>query len=185
MHSDLISVAVTSRHFHKLASTVLYRNFHIIFPDEDDPDFDLPKDGLAGGLDTFATSDYNYAAHLKDLSMETVSTGFKAEVSYQPYLYSASCGKFLNSLLHLTIKRAKALEVFRFVDPDSLISSRQVAKPSLQMEHSCRTQQGCLSGAPPSILAQVFAYPAAGRRFILRTASAFTSLWRPQSRCPR
>lgn len=103
-----------SKHFHELASARLYRNFHIIFPDDDDIDFDSPIDGLAGGLDTFTTSDYDYAKHLKDLSMDTLSSGPKGELSYQPYLYSASCGKFFNTLLHLMLKRAKALEAFRY-----------------------------------------------------------------------
>ena len=103
-----------SKHFHELASTQLYRNFHIIFPDDDDLNFDSPIDGLAGGLDTFTTSEYNYARHLKDLSMDTLSAGSKGEQSYQSYLYSASCGKFLNTLLYLTLKKAKSLEAFRY-----------------------------------------------------------------------
>lgn len=52
--------------------------------------------------------------------MDTVSTGAKAEHAYKPYLYSASCGKFLNTLLFLTIKKAKSLEIFRFVAPHIL-----------------------------------------------------------------
>lgn len=102
-----------SKHFHELASAQLYRNFHIIFPDDEDVNFDSPIDGLAGGLDTFTTSEYNYAKHLKDLSMDTLSAGRKGEESYQAYLYKASCGKFLNTLLHLTLKRARSLESFR------------------------------------------------------------------------
>jgi hypothetical protein len=49
--------------------------------------------------------------------MDTVSTGVKGEHAYKPYLYSASCGKFLNTLLSLTLKKAKALETFRWVTP--------------------------------------------------------------------
>ncbi|KAG5984523.1 hypothetical protein E4U55_004419 [Claviceps digitariae] len=112
--SDLICLALVSRRFHELASAQLYRNFHIIFPDEDDIHFDSPIDGLAGGLNTFTTSEYNYARHLRDLSMDTLSLGRKGEQSYQPYLYKASCGKFLNTLLHLTLKRARSLESFRW-----------------------------------------------------------------------
>jgi Arc/MetJ-type ribon-helix-helix transcriptional regulator len=112
--SDLICLALVSRHFHELASALLYRNFHIIFPDDDDLDLDSPIDGLAGGLDTFTTSDYNYAKHLRDLSMDTLSAGDKGEQSYQSYLYSASCGKFLNSLLYLTLKKSRSLEAFRW-----------------------------------------------------------------------
>ncbi|PTB45780.1 hypothetical protein M441DRAFT_65420 [Trichoderma asperellum CBS 433.97] len=112
--SDLICLAVVSRHFHELASAQLYKNFHIIFPDDDDLSFDSSIDGLASGLNTFTTSNYDYAKHLRDFSMDTLSAGLKGEASYQSYLYSASCGKFLNTLLHLTLKRARSLEVFRW-----------------------------------------------------------------------
>ncbi|KAM4056630.1 F-box-like domain-containing protein [Hirsutella rhossiliensis] len=112
--ADLICVALVCKRFHELASAQLYRNFHIVFPDEDDINFDSPIDGLAGGLDTFTTSDYNYAKYLRDLSMDTLSAGVKGEKSYQPYVYTASCGKFLNSLLHLTLRKATSLETFRW-----------------------------------------------------------------------
>ncbi|KAF5980421.1 hypothetical protein FCOIX_4846 [Fusarium coicis] len=112
--SELICCALVSRHFHELASAQLYRSFNILFPDDDDVRFESPIDGLAGGLDTFTTSEYNYAKHLRELSMDTVSTGVKAEHAYKPYLYSASCGKFLNTLLYLTLKKAKSLESFRW-----------------------------------------------------------------------
>lgn len=111
--SDLICLSLVSRHFRELAAAQLYRNFHIVFPDEDDPAFDSPIDGLAGGLDTFVTSEYDYAKHLRDLSLDTLSTGEKAENAYKPYLFSVSCGKFMNSLLLLTLRKAKALESFR------------------------------------------------------------------------
>ncbi|XWW95551.1 hypothetical protein V2A60_003512 [Cordyceps javanica] len=112
--SDLICVALVSKHFHDLASAILYRDFHIIFPDDDDLSFESPVDGLAGGLDTFTTSEYDYARHLRDLSMDTLSSGLKGERSYQPYLYSSSCGKFFNTLLFLTLKKAQFLESFRY-----------------------------------------------------------------------
>ncbi|KND87843.1 hypothetical protein TOPH_07476, partial [Tolypocladium ophioglossoides CBS 100239] len=111
---DLICLAIASKRLHELASAQLYRNFHIVFPDDDDINLDSPIDGLAGGLDTFTTSEYNYAKHLRDLSMDTLSAGIKGEHSYQSYLYSASCGKFLNTLLYLTLKKAKSLEAFRW-----------------------------------------------------------------------
>ncbi|KAG6011329.1 hypothetical protein E4U54_008140, partial [Claviceps lovelessii] len=131
--SDLICLALVSRRFHELASAQLYRNFHIIFPDEDDINFDSPIDGLAGGLDTFTTSEYNYARHLKDLSMDTLSPGRKGEQSYQPYLYKASCGKFLNTLLYLTLKRARSLETFRW-------NIRiELSRPVYAQLHSIRT----------------------------------------------
>ncbi|KAJ4164768.1 hypothetical protein LMH87_006430 [Akanthomyces muscarius] len=112
--ADLICVALVSRHFHDLASAILYRDFHIIFPDDDDLSFDSPIDGLAGGLDTFTTSEYDYSRHLRDLSMDTLSSGLKGERSYQPFLYSSTCGKFFNTLLYLTLKKAHFLESFRW-----------------------------------------------------------------------
>ncbi|KAK0641543.1 hypothetical protein B0T16DRAFT_335473 [Cercophora newfieldiana] len=111
---DLICLALVSKHCRELAAAQLYRNFHIVFPDEDDPAFDSPIDGLAGGLDTFVTSDYDYAKHLRDLSLDTLSGGDKAELAYKPYLFNVSCGKFMNTLLLLTLRKAKSLESFRW-----------------------------------------------------------------------
>lgn len=112
--SDLICLALVCRKFHELAASQLYRNFHIVFPDEDDPTFDSPIDGLASGLDTFITSEYNYAIHLRDLSLDTLSAGGRAEQAYRPYLYKVSCGKFMNTMLLLTLRKAKALESFKW-----------------------------------------------------------------------
>ncbi|KAK1759285.1 hypothetical protein QBC47DRAFT_457580 [Echria macrotheca] len=111
---DLICLSLVSKHFRELAAAQLYRNFHIVFPDEDDPAFDSPIDGLAGGLDTFVTSDYDYAQHLRELSLDTLSAGDKAEAAYKPYLYSVSCGKFMNTLLLMTLRKAVSLESFRW-----------------------------------------------------------------------
>ncbi|KAH0431396.1 F-box domain-containing protein [Colletotrichum camelliae] len=112
--SDLICLALVSKHFRELAAAQLYRNFHIVFPDEDDPSFDSPIDSLAGGLETFVSSNYDYAQHLRDISLDTLSAGDKAEAAYKPYLYSASCGKFMNTLLQMTLQHAKSLETFRW-----------------------------------------------------------------------
>ncbi|KAF6816985.1 f-box domain-containing protein [Colletotrichum sojae] len=112
--SDLICLALVSKHFRELAAAQLYRNFHIVFPDEDDPSFDSPIDSLAGGLETFVSSDYDYAQHLRDISLDTLSSGDRGEAAYKPYLYSASCGKFMNTLLLMTLRKARSLETFRW-----------------------------------------------------------------------
>lgn len=112
--ADLICLSLVSKHFHDLAAAELYRNFQIVFPDEDDPAYDSPVDGLAGGLETFVTSEYNYAKHLRDISLDTLSAGIKAEQAYKPYIYNVSCGKFMNTLLLMTLRKAKALEKFRY-----------------------------------------------------------------------
>lgn len=115
--ADLICLSLVSKHFHDLSAAELYRNFHIVFPDEDDPAFDSPVDGLAGGLETFVTSEYDYAKHLRDISLDTLSAGIKAEQAYKPYVYNVSCGKFMNTLLLMTLRKAKALEKFRYAEP--------------------------------------------------------------------
>jgi hypothetical protein len=111
---DLICLSLVCKRFREAAAAQLYRNFHIVFPDEDDPTFDSPIDGLAGGLDTFVTSDYNYAQHLRGLSLDTLSAGDKAETAYKPYLSTVSCGKFMNTLLLLTLRKAKSLDTFKW-----------------------------------------------------------------------
>ncbi|KAK3955400.1 hypothetical protein QBC32DRAFT_333442 [Pseudoneurospora amorphoporcata] len=112
--ADLICLALASKECRELAASQLYRQFHIVFPDEDDPSFDSPIDGLAGGLDTFVTSHYDYAQHLRDLSLDTLSAGTKGEAAYKPYLFSNSCGKFMNTLLLLTLRKANKLETFKW-----------------------------------------------------------------------
>ncbi|KAJ2907339.1 uncharacterized protein MKZ38_003196 [Zalerion maritima] len=151
---DLICLSLVNKHFRELSASQLYRNFHIVFPDEDDPQFDSPIDGLAGGLDTFVTSDYNYAGHLRDLSLDTLSAGDKAESAYKNYLYSSSCGKFMNTLLLMTLKKSKSLESFRWNIRVEL--SRPVYKalhniPTLRDLH-IRMQVGESLYSPPPLL---------------------------------
>lgn len=110
---DLICVALVSKHFRDLAAAQLYRDFRIVFPDEDNPQFDTPVDSLASGLDTFVTSEYNYAQYLRALDLDTLNMGDKAMVAYRPYLANLSCGKFMNTLLLLTLRKARALESFK------------------------------------------------------------------------
>ncbi|OTA69609.1 hypothetical protein K449DRAFT_97819 [Hypoxylon sp. EC38] len=114
LQCDWICLSLVCQRFRDLAAAQLYRNFHIIFPDEDDPYFDSPIDGLAGGLSTFATSSYNYAKHLREISLDTLSVGDRAETAYKPYLATVSCGKFLNTLLLLTLRKAESLDTFRW-----------------------------------------------------------------------
>ena len=72
-----------------------------------------PIDGLAGGLDTFATSEYDYAQYLREIILETLSGGDKGERAYRHYHYNVSCGKFMNTLLLLTLRKARTLETFK------------------------------------------------------------------------
>ncbi|KAI0176044.1 hypothetical protein GGR52DRAFT_342374 [Hypoxylon sp. FL1284] len=112
--SDWICLSLVCKRFRDLAASQLYRKFHIVFPDEDDPYFESPIDGLACGLYTFTTSEYNYAKHLREISLDTLSTGPKAETAYKPYQAGLSCGKFMNNLFLLTLRRAPSLDSFRW-----------------------------------------------------------------------
>jgi hypothetical protein len=74
---------------------------------------DHPIDALAGGLDTFVTSDYDYAKYLREIILEPTCGAEHAEHSYRNYLSDVSCGKFLNTLLLLTLRKSKSLETFK------------------------------------------------------------------------
>lgn len=83
-----------------------------MFSDDDDG-FDSPIGGLAGRLDALVTSEHDYAKYLKQLSMDSYSGGDRGERAYKPYSYELSCGRFMNTLLYLALKRARALEKFQ------------------------------------------------------------------------
>lgn len=108
----MISLLLVSKHFRELTAQRLYEKFQIIFPDDDDSSFDGSIDSLAAGLETFATSDYNYARFLKNVSMDTVTSGAKGERAYRRYTSDESCGKFMNTLMILTLRQAKKLDTF-------------------------------------------------------------------------
>ena len=113
--NDLVCLSLVSKSFRHLAATELYREYRIVFPDDDNVTYNAGNsiDSLAGGLDTFVTSDYNYAQHLRSISLDTLRVGSKAEDAYSSYLTNLSCGKFMNTLLLLTLRRARALETFK------------------------------------------------------------------------
>ncbi|KAL5348405.1 tRNA (cytosine-5-)-methyltransferase ncl1 [Pseudogymnoascus australis] len=111
---DLISLSLVSKHFRDLAAARIYRYFHIVFPDGDDGSYESDMDGLAAGLDTIVTSEYDYARYLKEIDLESLSGGAKGERAYGQYTYDLSCGKFMNTLLLLTLRKAKTLETFRW-----------------------------------------------------------------------
>lgn len=108
---------LANKHFRELATAQLYRSFHIVFPDDDDPAYESPVDGLANGLETFATSDYDHAKHLREITLDTVSAGDKAELAYKQYLAANSCGKFMNVLFLLVLRKANKLEKLKCVAP--------------------------------------------------------------------
>ncbi len=76
--------------------------------------YDGTIDALAGGLETFATSDFNYPRFLRSIALDTLSAGKKGQDAYRYYGFDVSCGKFMNTLLLLAMKKANKLEEFRW-----------------------------------------------------------------------
>lgn len=93
----MISLSLVSKAFREIAAANLYRDFYIVFPDEDDRDYLSPIDGLASCLDTMVTSDYDYAQFLRDVRFDTLVGGDKAERAYRQFTSDNSCGKFMNT----------------------------------------------------------------------------------------
>ena len=111
---DLVALSLVSKRFHELAAQELYKQFQIIFPDDDDVSFDGSIDALAAGLETFVTSDFKYARFLRRVSLDTVTAGSKGERAYRRYTSDESCGKFMNTLMLLVMRQAKKLETFHW-----------------------------------------------------------------------
>lgn len=107
----MLQLSVVSKHFRDLAAKELYRTFHIVFPDPEEEDPMI--DSLASGLDTFVTSDYDYSKYLRHVILEPLDGSLKGQLAYRSYLHDTSCGQFMNTLLLLTLRKAKALEAFK------------------------------------------------------------------------
>ncbi|KAI2469847.1 hypothetical protein F4781DRAFT_430909 [Annulohypoxylon bovei var. microspora] len=173
VQSDLICLSLVCQRFRDFAAAQLYRNFHIVFPDEDDPFFDSPIDGLAGGLSTFATSDYNYAQYLREISLDTLSVGDKAETAYKPYLANVSCGKFLNTLLLLTLRKTQSLDAFRW-------NIRvELSRPVYKQLHNIKTLRHLhlRLQAGPSLYEPPPPLPYTGSQYSEYTAASSSTQW--------
>jgi hypothetical protein len=84
-----------------------------MFPTDDTTNYDFNSDPLAAGLETFATSEYDYGKYVREFIIEPTSSLEHTQVAYSEYLADTSCGKFLNTLLVLTLRKTKALETFK------------------------------------------------------------------------
>ena len=104
-----------SRTFRDLGAAQLYRVLSHVFNDDDFRGGALPVDTLAGTLETLATSDYNYAGHIKRVEMDTAYAADAGERACREFSYDYSCGKFLNSLLLTALKRTQSLDHFMYV----------------------------------------------------------------------
>ncbi|KAI9867625.1 MAG: hypothetical protein M1813_008425 [Trichoglossum hirsutum] len=131
---DLIALALVSRHFHSIASSQLWRSFGIVFPDDDDPAFDSPIDGLAGGLDTLVTSKHNYARYLKEISLDTLSGGDRGERAYKHWNIRVELNRSVFAALH-SLPNLRHLHVrlqigqSMYQAPPPLPSSATIASP--------------------------------------------------------
>ena len=99
-----------SKAVRELAAAELYHNLGHTF--NEDPVSKLNIDYLAGFLETLATSDYNYAGHVKEVVMDTGYAGGKGEQACRQFCYDLTCGKLLNTLLLAALKRTNSLEGF-------------------------------------------------------------------------
>ncbi|QSS65216.1 F-box domain-containing protein, partial [Histoplasma capsulatum] len=112
--SDLVNISLVSKSFRDIAAAQLYRSLSHIFDERDTRTGQLAVDRLTGVLDTLITSDYNYAAYIKEISLDTVQGSHIGMNVALEFKYGSSCGKFLNTLLLATIKKIPALESFRW-----------------------------------------------------------------------
>ncbi|KAL2367641.1 hypothetical protein RJ035_001266 [Blastomyces gilchristii] len=111
--SDLVNLSRVSKPFHDLAAAQLYRSLSHVFDERDPTTGQLTLGRLTGVLDTLTISDYNYAAYIKEISLDTVQDNrIDASVASE-FKYRSSSGRFLNTLLLGTIKKIVALESFR------------------------------------------------------------------------
>lgn len=98
-----------SRAFRDLSAAQLYRTIHYTFSDEE---AENSVELLASILETLASSNYDYAAHVKEIHITSAALGVRGGRAYRDYLYSGSGAKFLNLTLLMVLKRTIMLETF-------------------------------------------------------------------------
>lgn len=100
------------------------------------------------------TSDYDYVQFLREIWLDSLSGGSKGERAYRHYTAEVSCGKFMNTLLLLTLRKASKLEAFNWDIRVEL--SGQVYKalhqiPALKRVHIRLNPGGSSYAAPPPL----------------------------------
>ena len=112
----LFSLQVSSKHFHNLASARIYRSLVFFLSHPDAPQYYRESHyRLADALQTFATSDYDYAQHVKKFRLqmsENDSEDAQKRIASR-YHVSEEPTMLLNMALLLTIKKARSIESFR------------------------------------------------------------------------
>ncbi|CAI4216943.1 unnamed protein product [Parascedosporium putredinis] len=126
--ADLVTLCVVSKRFHELAAAELYRFFAAKLGDTNIL-YRGSRFALSGILDTLTTSEYNYAQFLRHFTIDSQYLGDKARPACQPFSYSTSSGRFLNTLLHLTLREAQGLESFNTTnDPPTLSAFKNLRR---------------------------------------------------------
>ena len=111
---DLASLAVVSKHFHSIATAQLYRKLSINFNIGPGP-FCRGHEAEAQ-LDAIVTSTHDNAQHLKKIFVDVVYSWMAPpNVTYDVTPCAVAQGHYLSTLLLLTLRKAKALEVFQLV----------------------------------------------------------------------
>jgi hypothetical protein len=118
------------------------------------------SDALAGGLETLVASDYDYAKYLRDIVLEPMNAGDKGEHAYRYYMYDSSCGKFMNTLFLLALRKARSLETFKWVP---LQRERSYVLIYLQMGYSSGAQSTSLQSFTSSSSSPKSAHSHASR----------------------
>lgn len=115
-YNDLLNLARTCRPFHELAMTQLYRRVSYVFGSSA-PNPEQSLDRFTSILETLATSEYNYAQFVRQVSLDryNATDTVRGEFRGSGVDYGYACEKLLNSLLLIVLKRVTRLEHFRYV----------------------------------------------------------------------
>jgi len=101
-----------SKHFHDLASAQLYRVLEFSLLDTGDLDYISQTSRATSGLETLVASGHDYAKYIKELQLGAPGPDERA---WRPPGDNFVSGRLLNTLLLLTLKKARALETFQWV----------------------------------------------------------------------
>ncbi|CAK7238609.1 MAG: hypothetical protein STHCBS139747_000025 [Sporothrix thermara] len=109
----LVRLASVSRQLHELATEVLYASVHIsLLQEEYDATRRREKPMLASKLNALTTSEYDYAAHVRELALlfEERSTALPGFLRL--YQLNVPTGKMFDALMTLSLRKAVKLESF-------------------------------------------------------------------------
>ena len=137
-YHDIPKLCCISRAFRERAAAELYRVLEHTFGPSQSRAQGLQKDVLAGSLETLATSEYNYASHIKEVLFDTTNAGESGERACREFSYEHSCGKFLQTLLLAVLKRTDGIERFSWnarVELSSAVYKTLHSMPHLRHLH--------------------------------------------------